>query len=65
MDSKIVATVTGCKQVGPDDFVSIRDSRVFSTDRPIKDLILFAENMGLENATINDVSLSVYTGESS
>ena len=63
--TKIVATITGYRQVSADDFVTPHSSRVFSINRPISDLINFAREEGQNPVPdISDIVLSVYTGES-
>lgn len=60
----ITATIRDCVQIGPDDFIMKGYSRNFSTDRPISDVINWAQNMGIKNATINEITFFDYTGDS-
>lgn len=62
--SKVTVTIEECVQIGPDDFRMKRYSRTFSTNRPLKDMISWAENMGIKGATINSLTFHDYTGES-
>lgn len=61
---EVTAVVEICQQVGPEDWHMKRFSRNFSVDRQISDLISWAENMGVKNATITDIILCDYTGKS-
>ena len=61
---KIVATLSESVQVGENDFRQVRTSRVFSCNRSINEIISWARSQGIGCATINDVELSEYTGES-
>ena len=62
---KIVATVTGCVQVGIDEFRDKHASRVFNGDKTLQDLIDWAAaTKGDKNTDICDIKLSVYSGES-
>lgn len=64
MSTKIVAVISILEQTGPDSFKMNRFSRGFAANRPIQDIIKWAENMGIKNATINDVELYNHTGDS-
>ena len=62
--AKVVATVTGCVQVGENTFQQHSYSRVFSDTRSLGEIISWATSMNGKPASINDIQLSDYTGES-
>jgi len=62
--SQITATVGIPTQVCAETWEHHFFSRVFSDDLPVRYIIDWAKNMGLENATINNISFSDYTGGS-
>lgn len=62
---KIVVTLSQSVRIGQDEWKQHRISRVFSTHRSISDILTFAENAGVKNPQISDLTLSEYTGESS
>ncbi len=64
MSDKIVVTISKAVQIGMEEYNQIYTSRVFSIDRTVKEMLLWAENMGFKNPKINDLKFSEYTGES-
>lgn len=60
--TKIVVTVKNKKEDNSLNQVYI--SRIFSTNRAIKDMLKFAEIYGNETPEISDLIISEYTGES-
>ncbi|SEN68117.1 hypothetical protein [Nitrosomonas marina] len=63
-ESSIVATISFCEQIGENDFIQRRHSRVFEITRSVKDILQWAEVMGIKNPGINDIQFSEYTGSS-
>lgn len=63
-DRQVTVVIEECVQIGPDDFRMKRYSRNFSVDRPLKDMIAWAENMGIKGATVNSLTFYDYTGSS-
>lgn len=61
---KVVATLSAPVQIGVDEWKQVRTSRVFSADRSIANMLTWAESEGIKSPTINDLTLSDYTGES-
>lgn len=58
----IIATVTGCKQVGIDSFRDVHTSREFDETRPITEVIEWAKSvLGKDYQSINDVKFSEIT----
>lgn len=64
MDTKIVVTISAAVQIGVDEWKQVYTSRVFSADRSIKDMLLWAETEGFKEPKIYDLQLSEYSGES-
>lgn len=64
MSDKIVVTISNCVQIGEDHFKQVFTSRVFSTSRPVNDLLAWAKSTGFKNPTVSDLQFSEYTGES-
>ena len=61
----IVATVTGCKQVGENAYRDIHTSSVFEETRSIGDIISWAKaTTGNEHISICEILLSEFTGSS-
>lgn len=63
-DKKIAVTVIGCKQVSIYDYITVRDTRLFSVNRPIKDMLSWAGSLGIKKPTVNDLQMSEYHGDS-
>ncbi len=54
---KFVATITNCVQVGPDDYETRRDSKVFDYSESFSDVMLWA-SIYTKNPTINSIVIS-------
>lgn len=61
----IIATVSGCVQVGQDSYRDRHISREFDEKRSISDILSWARNeLGRKNVGICDIQFSEYTGKS-
>lgn len=61
----IIATVSGCIQVGQDTYRDRHISRKFEENRSISDILSWAKNeLGKDHVSICDIKLSEYTGSS-
>lgn len=58
MNNKLVCTISACIQVGEDEFVQHRMSKVFDKKCSIEEMLSFAESCGIKNPQINDLILS-------
>lgn len=61
---EITVVIEDCVQIGPNDFRMKRFSRNFCISCPIKDMIEWAESMGIKGATVNSLTFYDYTGRS-
>ena len=61
---RIVVTLSQAVQIGMDEWKQHKVSRVFSVDRPFRDLLAWAKAEGIENPQVSDLQISEYTGES-
>lgn len=62
MSDKIVATVSRCVQIGPDDYECRKISKVFEVGDPVYKILDWAQvaSKSMAKKTINDVSFSEY-----
>ena len=60
---EMAATVTYTVQISNDDFKVKRITRLFSVDRPSKDILTWA-GYYIKNVKIDDITFSDYTGHS-
>lgn len=61
----IIATVSGCVQVGQYSYRDRHVSREFDEKRSISDILSWAKNeLGRDHVSICEIQLSEYTGKS-
>ena len=63
-EKQVTVVIEVCEQIGPDNFKMKRFSRNFAISRPMKDMIMWAENMGIKNASVSSLRFHDYTGAS-
>jgi len=64
MESKIIATVSGCVQVGTDSYRDVHKSRVFSTNKTIDDILSWARDVsGKPTLSLTLVQFSEYSDD--
>ena len=56
---RIIATVSGYKQVGENTFRDIHTSKIFSMSASIQEMLDWAKSTGIKNPEIHDLLLSV------
>ena len=57
---KVTVIIEKCVQIGPVHFRMKRCSRNYEVCSPISDMLAWAESLGIEDATINDLTLCDY-----
>ena len=55
---KFVATVTGCVQVGENEYKTVKDSRVFDYNQPFQEVIDWARRYIKIEPVINFIEIS-------
>ena len=61
---KFAATYTTCEQISPDDFNTVRVTKIFDISQSVQEVLEWVKSLGVRDPDINSVDFSALAEES-